>query len=219
MNTKSLLTRIGVPVLSLGLLGGLGATLATSASAATVPGAVTANTHSNNHPDTTNVGGAATLNSSGGPVWAWDNTQTKITATPYTTPQSDGANWKVVITETGQFNGFADPTTGAALTSTGSLNGIIAYDVQSASQPSAKNLPSQEPGVPTRDQAGLDADQNTHLSDMINQLFGGSSTVTAETVVGWGDYHFAYQDSPGNPGYVQDSTNGVLTIHGDVTGH
>ena len=33
MNTKSLLTRIGVPVLSLGLLGGLGATLATSASA------------------------------------------------------------------------------------------------------------------------------------------------------------------------------------------
>jgi hypothetical protein len=37
MNTKSLLTRIGVPVLSLGLLGGLGATLATSASAATTP--------------------------------------------------------------------------------------------------------------------------------------------------------------------------------------
>ena len=35
MNTKSLLTRIGVPVLSLGLLGGIGATLATSASAAT----------------------------------------------------------------------------------------------------------------------------------------------------------------------------------------
>ena len=37
MNTKSLLTRIGVPVLSLGLLGGLGATLAISASAATIP--------------------------------------------------------------------------------------------------------------------------------------------------------------------------------------
>jgi hypothetical protein len=36
MNTKSLLTRIAVPVLSLGLLGGAGATLATSASAATL---------------------------------------------------------------------------------------------------------------------------------------------------------------------------------------
>ena len=53
MNTKSLLTRIGVPVLSLGLLGGLGATLATSASAAVKPVTVTANTHLNNHPDTT----------------------------------------------------------------------------------------------------------------------------------------------------------------------
>ena len=37
MNTESLLTRIGVPVLSLGLLGGIGATLATSASAAVKP--------------------------------------------------------------------------------------------------------------------------------------------------------------------------------------
>ena len=37
MNTKSLLTRIAVPVLSLGLLGGLGAALAASASASTLP--------------------------------------------------------------------------------------------------------------------------------------------------------------------------------------
>jgi hypothetical protein len=36
MNTKSLLTRMGVPVLSLGLLGGAGATMATSASASTM---------------------------------------------------------------------------------------------------------------------------------------------------------------------------------------
>ena len=36
MNTKSLLTRVAVPVLGFGLFAGLGATLATSASAATV---------------------------------------------------------------------------------------------------------------------------------------------------------------------------------------
>ena len=42
MNTKSLLTRIGVPVLSLGLLGGIGATLATSASAAPCPATLSA---------------------------------------------------------------------------------------------------------------------------------------------------------------------------------
>ena len=63
MNTKSLLTRIGVPVLALGLLGGLGATLATSAGASTVaatvsavqPASFTAVTHSAQHEDTTNV--------------------------------------------------------------------------------------------------------------------------------------------------------------------
>ena len=42
MNTKSLLTRIAVPVLSLGLLGGIGATLATSAGASTLPAATMA---------------------------------------------------------------------------------------------------------------------------------------------------------------------------------
>ena len=79
MNTKSLLTRIGVPVLSLGLLGGLGATLATSASAAVKPVTVTANTHLNNHPDTTDVSGGAILP---GNVWAYDNATEKFTMYP-----------------------------------------------------------------------------------------------------------------------------------------
>ena len=48
MNTKSLLTRIGVPVLSLGLLGGLGATLATSASAGR-PQAAASRSHAVTH--------------------------------------------------------------------------------------------------------------------------------------------------------------------------
>ena len=61
MNTKSLLTRIGVPVLSLGLLGGVGATMATSASAAVKPVTVTANTHLNNHPDTTSASGSSPI--------------------------------------------------------------------------------------------------------------------------------------------------------------
>jgi len=76
MNTKSLLTRIGVPVLSIGLLGGLGATLATSASAAVKPVTVTANTHLNNHPDTTDISGGAILP---GNVWAYDNATEKFT--------------------------------------------------------------------------------------------------------------------------------------------
>jgi hypothetical protein len=216
MNTKPPLVKGAVVAGSFGLLATLGAT---AASASTGPATVTAVTHSADHPDTTNMSGPATLSSTGGPVWAWDNTATKITATQYPSAQGDGANYSVVITETGQFQGFADPTNGTALTSTGSLKGTIQYDVYSASQPSAANLPSQEPGVPTRDQAGLDAKQNTHLGDMINQLFGGDSTHQAVTIEASGDYHFAYQDSPGHPGYVQDQTGPVFTVTGDVTGH
>jgi hypothetical protein len=199
--------------------------LASPAMASNGPGTVTAVTHSANHPDTTSLPSedlpGATLHSVGGPVWAWDNTATKITVTPIKPIASDGANYSVVITETGQFRGFADPTNGSALTSTGSLKGTIQYDVYSASQPSAANLPAQEPGAATQDQAGIDGGY-THLGGMINQLFGGSPVYGAPQVFtyeGGGDYHFAYQDSPGNPGYVQASVNGVPSITGDVTGH
>src|SRR4249919_936227 len=94
MNTKSLLTRIGVPVLALGLLGGAGATLATSASAATLPAAAalsanvklpttTAVTHVNNVPDTTSGTVTSDPGTGNGPVWAYDNLaeQFKVTET------------------------------------------------------------------------------------------------------------------------------------------
>lgn len=192
------------------------AVMAAPAFASTGPVTVTAVTHSANHPDTTSLktgyplpGQDATLQSPGGPVWAFDNTATKITATPISPIASDGANWSVVITETGQFQGFADPRTGAALTSTGSVKGTIQYDVSSDSQPDAANLPAQEPGVATQDQAGIDGGY-THLSGMISQLFGGH-----ETVVGGGDvYSFSYQ----NGNYTQIASP-ALVISGDVRGH
>ena len=70
MNTKSLLTRIGVPVLSLGLLGGLGATLATSASASTTQarGEITAVTHISHRYD-----------NGGGGHWAVDRFDRTLT--------------------------------------------------------------------------------------------------------------------------------------------
>ena len=95
MNPKSLLTRIGVPVLSIGLLGGLGATLATSASAAVKPptATVVASTHVPGVPDTTvgNTGSWEDANgrvthvesqSVYGPVWAIDD----VTDTYHVTP-------------------------------------------------------------------------------------------------------------------------------------
>ncbi len=93
MNTKSLLTRIAVPVLSLGLLVGIGATLATSASAATMSSVVkvktvTGTTYSPNHYDTTSVPTGITVTN--GPLWAYDNLHETWTAVP----QGNG-NWVV----------------------------------------------------------------------------------------------------------------------------
>ena len=189
------------------------AAVAAPAMASNGPGTVTAVTHAADHPDTTNVEtGLDTL--SNGPVWAWDNSADKFTATPIDPAANGGANWSVVATVTGSFQGFADPQTGQPLTSTGSVKGTIQYNVKSASQPSAANLPSQEPGVASHTQAELTLNQYPHLTGMINQLFGGGPLPTdtqVMSIVGGGDYNFSYQ----NGNYVQN-TNGIT---GDVQGH
>jgi hypothetical protein len=200
MNTKSLLTRIGVPVLSLGLLGGIGATLATSASASTVPGTVHAVTHSPQHLDTTTV--KTGTDSPNGPVWAYDNLTDQFTVVP----ASGDGNYQVTIDSTGSFKGFADPMTGAPLASSGPVKGTIEYNVHSTRAPDPKALPSQEP-------------DGTSTGVMIGQLFGETdglsifnpAHVGPAEVTGGGDYTFSYQ----NGNYVQD-TNG---IRGVVTGH
>lgn len=214
MNTKSLLTRIGVPVLSLGLLGGLGATLATSASAAVKPVTVTASTHLNNHPDTTSGSGldangnpiGALQPTGNGAVWAYDNATEKFTVTTVTAPTgTTPGTYQVAIDYVGNFHGFADPgrdgTTdpnagyGAPLVSDGSVKGIISYRVQATQDPNAANLPGQSPS-------------DAHLSDNINLLFGGN--VVPGSIVQSGPYSFSYQ----NGNYVQADT-----IKGDVQGH
>ena len=184
MNTKSLLTRIAVPVLSLGLLGGIGATLATSAgpaSAATMASVakapvlktVTATTYSPNHYDTTSV--PTGINVANGPLWAYDNLHETFTAVP----QGNG-NWAVTITVKGTFDGFASPT--AANTpehNQGTVTGKIYYYVHSANTPKAGLLPKQLPPY-------------TGLSAALSQLFGGDANVT-----GGGNYAFTYTNVDG----------------------
>jgi hypothetical protein len=184
MNTKSLLTRIAVPVVSLGLLGGIGATLATSAgpaSAATMASVakapvlktVTATTYSPNHYDTTSV--PTGINVANGPLWAYDNLHETFTAVP----QGNG-NWAVTITVKGTFDGFASPT--AANTpehNQGTVTGKIYYYVNSPNIPKAGLLPRQE--VPY-----------TSLSTALSQLFGGNETVT-----NGGNYTFNYANVDG----------------------
>ncbi len=178
MNTKSLLTRIGVPVLSLGLLGGLGATLATSASASTaatlasVQRTVTATTYSPNHYDTTSV--PTGVNTPGGPLWAYDNMTEKFTAVPGAAGQ-----WSVTINVHGTFDGFVSPTTGQPEVNKGIVNGTIQYDVTSPNKPSQAQLLRVQPSY-------------TGLGAALSQFFGGNETVT-----GGGHYLFSYSDVDG----------------------
>ncbi len=156
-------------------------------------------THASMHPDTTNVA-TGVVNFDGSPVWAWDNGAIKLTPVPETGP--NGANYQVKIEVVGSFQGFADPTTGAPLTSTGSVKGTITFDVLASGTP--QSLPAQQPqgvvnnGVVTG---------STSLGDIVSQLFTGGAAI-----VGGGAYHFSYQ----NGNYIQDSVTGIT---GDVIGH
>lgn len=164
------------------------------ASAATAkPVTVTANTHLNNHPDTTNVCGVGLIGSDC--VWATDNATEKYTLVQ---DPSQPTTWQVRLDYVGSFHGFADPNTGAALDSNGSVKGTISYTVTSNSTPDPSLLPGQSA-------------PDAHISTNIKALFGNDPS----TVISGGNvYTFTYQ----NGSYVQLGAPSNIT-YGDVTGH
>ena len=205
MKTKSLLTRIGVPVLSLGLLGGLGATLATSASAAVKPptATVVASTQEINVPDTT-VGSTQTSTQSlGGPVWAYDN----VTKTFRVTPNGNDT-YTVEETVNGTFSAFDQPNTGGPerpfqQNVTGQMHGTNTYTVTSGVAPDAAGLKAQY-----NDSAG-----NISTHQLINDIFGGN---LPDSAIGGGNtWVFAYHAAHGS--MTQDYRTDPSTW-GNITG-
>jgi hypothetical protein len=172
------------------LLGTAGQASAAQLTASVKP--VTANTHLNNHPDTTNACGVGLIGSDC--VWAYDNATEKFTLVQ----QQPGGPWQVTMDYVGSFHGFADPNTGAALTSDGSVKGNITFTVTSNATPDPSRLPGQSAS-------------DAHLTANIMALFGNDPS----TVISGGDqYTFSYQ----NGNYVQYGAPGNNTT-GDVTGH
>jgi hypothetical protein len=178
------------------------AVAAAPAMASNVPGQVFAVTHSPQHNDTTsgptNPPVGALQASPGGPVWAIDNLTEQFTATP-----AGPGQWKVAVSITGSFAGFADPGRdgstdpasgyGQPLISNGPVRGSITYLVTTNGTPSGANLlPNQAP--------------DTGLGAAIRQLFNDPSAQLTQV----GDYSFNYQ----NGNYVQ-----AAGITGDVRGH
>jgi len=221
MNTKSLLTRIGVPVLSLGLLGGLGTALATAASASTMattlsavsPSAtVVASTHVAGVPDTT-VGSTATgsyedanghmttdpSQSVYGPVWTIDD----VTDTYHVSPLGND-NYAVDRMVNGTFVAFAQPNTGSSVVSplnavNGQVHGTISYVVHSLTGPDASKLPAEEPLA-------------TGSHAQLLQLFPGSSEAD---ISGGSNWVFAYHAAHGSMTQRYDTDP---TTWGNITG-
>jgi hypothetical protein len=144
MNTKSLLTRIAVPVLSLGLLGGLGAALATSADAATLPAATTAAFHQASgvtHLTDRDDGGNGSLN---GGNWALDDMNRYLTIK--LTGVSGGVyTYTATIRDAGQFHAVLGDDTpnqsgsyaGELITNkaSGPINGYVNFSFTANSLP------------------------------------------------------------------------------------
>jgi len=215
MNTKSLLTRIGVPVLSLGLLGGIGATLATSASAATFGPTVVASTHAAGLPDTT-VGSTATgayedangkvtydpNKSVYGPVWAIDDLKETYKVTPL-----GGNQYEVDRMVNGTFVAFAQPNTGLATVSPlnavdGQVHGTISYVVTSVNGP-VGILPAEEPTVTA-------SSPPTGSHAQLMQLFPDATAINGGT-----DWVFAYHAAGGS---MTQRWNTDSSTWGNITG-
>ena len=166
MNTKSLLTRIGVPVARLGLLGGIGAALATSASASTLPAATMASaTHATTvrgitfqgHVEDTTDHATSVTDPVYGPVWSYDDMSRSLAATRDAT---DSGLWHVTLSSTGVYHAFADPRQdNVAYHGSGLMAGWVTYDVRSVTAPSQAHLPLTVPST-------------MHSTDIIAKWFG-----------------------------------------------
>jgi hypothetical protein len=155
------------------------AVAAAPAFASNGPAVVKVNTHQNGVADTTDHAGSNTVDSPNGPVWAYDNLERKITATP----NADGT-WTVVVASQGSYAAFADPRTGgpAGFTS-GPVSGDVTYVVQAGSaQPSGAGINSQSP-------------LSLHSFDLVEALFGNAPLTIVSSHYNF-DYKLAGQDYP-----------------------
>jgi len=142
-------------------------------------------------PDTTSVGGGATVNNDSnqfgpiGPVWAYDN----ITRNVQVSPAGPG-QWTVSFVENGTYSAFADPNTAASWINTGNMHGTISYTVQSDNAPKIAAL-AQANG------SAVDGTTVHGHGYIINLLFPGAP------VVGYGPYSYHYTQIPDVPGVYQ----------------
>ena len=157
---------------------------------------VQATVHMAQHLDTTNVAGDATKPSDNGPVWAYDNLSVKVIVFPAGYANQNGQVDIVHLAYHGSFKGFANPLTGNALTSAGSVDGTYEVTVSSSLPPDPANLPTTMNGP-------------VSTTTMLKTLFGDPNAL-----VEGGPYAFYYQ----NGNYFQGYDGTTSTITGFIRG-
>jgi hypothetical protein len=135
---------------------------------------VKASTSTSDHVDTTSNAGTGTIDTPGGPQWAYDRLNFTLTAVRQGTSQ----NWSVTIAAKGLYEAIADPNTGNVYEGYGNVNGTLEYEVSSPNVPSAAGLPAVE--APSVSQSAI-----------VSQLFGGNASIT-----GGGHYDYTYTGLP-----------------------
>ena len=135
-----------------------------------------ANAHEANVVDTTNV--PTGHDSDGGPTWANDNLERKLTAT-----QNTDGSWAVRIESQGSFSAYANPLDGSAWTGNGSVNGYVNYTVPSGYVPDGSRLPTQLPNT-------------LHSADIVAKWFNAPASDVHGASVDGINYYFDYNPIP-----------------------
>jgi hypothetical protein len=165
MRIRTILAAAAAPAALAAIL--LGTAGHASAAVNAKPVTYSASAHEQNVDDTTIGGlpGHATTDSPGGPVWAQDNIERKLTAT-----QNSNGTWAVQITSQGTYAASANPLDGKSWDGHGSFNGFVNYTVAAGTPaPVGTNLPAQLPN-------------DLRSADIVAQWFGlqpGSPDVVA----------------------------------------
>jgi hypothetical protein len=171
MRIRTILAAAAAPAALAAVL--LGTAGQASAAVNAKPVTYSANAHEANVADTTIGGlpGHATTDSPGGPVWANDNIERKLTATQIGTTNQ----WNVQISSQGSYAASANPLDGSAWNGNGSFNGYVNYVVTSDHAPNGALLPAQ-------------LDNTLHSADIVAKWFGLPDTSNVQS----GNYYFDY---------------------------
>jgi hypothetical protein len=176
MRIRTILAAAAAPAALAAVL--LGTAGQASAAVNAKPVTYSANAHEANVADTTIGGlpGHATTDSPGGPVWANDNIERKLTATQL---DPTAHTWSVQISSQGSYDAIANPLDGSAWNCHGSFNGYVNYTVTSVTPPNGANLPAQLPNT-------------LHSADIVAMWFGQPDTSNVGASVNGVNYSFDY---------------------------